>query len=134
MKNTIFIELPILSTKTTADEQIAFQKALMQYEEEMQNWRDNEELSRLRGMDKPAFPSTPGGTPSYCPTFINVSEPFYIESWTEEYDERNECPVIIVHYNSGAETEVMNVQKTREEWIEIIESLGAKCIQNKTSL
>jgi len=42
--------------------------------------------------------------------------------------------MIIVYYNSGAETKIMNVRKTKEEWIEILESLGAKCIHNKTIL
>jgi len=134
MKNSVFIELPILSTKTTAEEQLAFQNALIKYEEEMQEWRENEDLSRLRGVEKPSFPSTPGTDPAYCSTFINVGEPFYIESWAEEYDEKNECSMIIVYYNSGAETKIMNVRKTKEEWIEILESLGAKCIHNKTIL
>ncbi len=49
MKNSVFIELPILSTKTTAEEQLAFQNALIKYEEEMIEWKENEDLYRLRG-------------------------------------------------------------------------------------
>lgn len=125
MKNSLFIELPILSTKTTAEEQIAFQKALTQYEKDLQYWTDNEEISRLRGEEEPEFPQVPGSQPYYTPTFINVGEPFYIESWLEEFDEKHQCKVIIVQYNTGAETQIMNIQKSKEEWIEILTKLGA---------
>lgn len=90
-------------------------KAVEEYEEE---------AKQAASMNIKAPPKPRGKEPEYKTKWYNLNN-YDIDSWSSDWDDGNECPIIIViwyHIPSESMT-IMNVQMKESEWIKLLEEL-----------
>jgi len=120
LNDHVFVELEILSGKITKKELDAYNEALDEYEA---NFEQADRLGLGNNFKRPVEPKYKTG---YKKININLSDKVF-SNWAEEWDEDNDCQVIVVDCYSCVNTEFMQyyIKATKTQWMNLLEHFGA---------
>lgn len=113
----------------------SYNKAMDDYEEQLKEWEESgEEINRLRGIKKPKKPELPMSDPDYTEIWINFSETT-IANFAFDYDDKRECNIVIVEYypKIGGEIKFLNIKIEKEQWLNLLASIGYNLIEHDTN-
>lgn len=119
LNNMVFIELDILSGKTS-------QKELKRYEEKMKAYYKETQRAENLGLNLNDIeePEEPDMKIEYRKQWLNISNK-EIDNWYSDWDTERDCEVVIFDYTFPGGIEQLNVRITKQKWMELLESLGA---------
>jgi hypothetical protein len=118
--NDYFVQLNVLATTFTNEDRIKFNKELEDYEKEL------EDYERLGINKSPIKPEPDMKEPEFKPMWVNMGA-MVILNFTEEWDKKRECPIIIIEYTDEDNSALsqMQINILLKDWIEILKSFGA---------
>jgi len=114
----VFIELDILSGKTSAKEIQKYEREVQRYHRELQR---GENMGMSIDIDEPEEPNM---KIEYRKQWWNITDK-EIHSWYNDWDEERDCEAIIIDYSYAGGIDQINIRMTKPEWIALLESLGA---------
>lgn len=122
LSDIVFIELNILSGKTT-------QKELKNYELELEEYHRGLDRAETLGIDyNEAKPQEPDFKIEYRKTWWNIADKD-IHSWHNDWDEERQCEIVVLDYSYNGIIDQINIKITQKEWIELLNSFGATHIK-----
>ncbi len=116
----VFVQLNILSGKITKREIDEYNEALEEYEENL------EQASRLGLEGNLRRPVEPKYKTGYKRMNFNLCDKVF-SNWVEEWDEDNECQIVVVDCYSRVNSEFMqyHIKATETQWMNLLEQFGA---------